>query len=69
MYSGSFSLHRWFCHFDDDSYVNIPVLVKTLRQYNPEKERLYLGHMPMVHRYTGNPEKWKKVTIVRSMSP
>ena len=63
MYSGSFSLRRWFCHFDDDSYVNIPVLVKTLQQYNPETERLYLGHMPS--RYSGNPERWKSVTMVR----
>ena len=63
MYSGSFSLHRWFCHFDDDTYVNIPVLVKTLQQYNPERERLYLGHMPS--RYSGDLEKWKNITVVR----
>ena len=63
LYSCSFSLCRWFCHFDDDSYVNIPVLVKTLQQYNPESERLYLGHMPSI--FAGMPERWKQLTIVR----
>ncbi|TRY69465.1 hypothetical protein TCAL_04681 [Tigriopus californicus] len=33
---------RWFCHFDDDNYVNIPALVKMLQHFNPEDE-LYLG--------------------------
>ena len=23
---------RWYCHFDDDMYVNIPALVKGLRE-------------------------------------
>ena len=27
-----FSLGRWYCHFDDDMYVNIPALVPALRE-------------------------------------
>ena len=34
---------RWFCHFDDDIFVNIPALVATLGQYNPSEERRYFG--------------------------
>ncbi len=37
---------RWYCHLDDDEYVNIEVLVKLLSRYNPERERIYLGHTP-----------------------
>lgn len=33
---------KWFCHFDDDNYVNIPRLVGLLRQYHP-LEDWYLG--------------------------
>jgi len=33
---------RWFCHFDDDNYVNVPQLVRLLRAYNP-LEDWYLG--------------------------
>lgn len=33
---------RWFCHFDDDNYVNIPRLVHFLGDYNP-REDWYLG--------------------------
>lgn len=33
---------RWFCHFDDDNYVNIPQLVKMLQKYNPTED-WYLG--------------------------
>ena len=29
---------RWFCHFDDDNYVNIPALVKKLTQFDPSKD-------------------------------
>ncbi len=37
---------RWYCHLDDDEYVNVEVLVKLLSRYNPERERIYLGHTP-----------------------
>lgn len=36
------SCSRWFCHFDDDNYVNIPRLVRFLGDYNP-REDWYLG--------------------------
>lgn len=37
-----FSICRWFCHFDDDNYVNVPRLVSFLADYNP-REDWYLG--------------------------
>lgn len=37
----SFS-NRWFCHFDDDNYVNVPRLVSILQTYN-HQEDWYLG--------------------------
>lgn len=33
---------RWFCHFDDDNYVNVPQLLKLLQSYNPQED-WYLG--------------------------
>jgi len=33
---------KWFCHVDDDNYVNIVALVKLLRRY-PHYEDWYLG--------------------------
>lgn len=33
---------RWFCHFDDDNYVNIPKLVELLSNYSPTQD-WYLG--------------------------
>ncbi|KAL5290952.1 MFNG family protein [Megaselia abdita] len=33
---------KWFCHFDDDNYVNIPRLVRLLEEYNPSQD-WYLG--------------------------
>jgi hypothetical protein len=41
-----FSLNKnfkWFCHFDDDNYVNIPNLLKLLNQYN-FNHYYYLGN-------------------------
>merc|ERR1712117_71673 len=32
----------WFCHVDDDNYLNVPALVKTLSRYNPDQD-WYLG--------------------------
>ena len=34
---------RWYCHFDDDEYVNVPVLIRTLCVH---KDKVYLGHWP-----------------------
>ncbi|XP_031620624.1 fringe glycosyltransferase [Contarinia nasturtii] len=33
---------KWFCHFDDDNYVNIPKLVELLSNYSPTLD-WYLG--------------------------
>lgn len=33
---------RWWCHFDDDNYVNVPQLVTTLADYDPLHD-WYLG--------------------------
>ena len=33
---------RWFCHFDDDNYVNVPALVKKLGGYDHRNPH-YLG--------------------------
>ena len=34
---------RWFCHFDDDEYLNIGSLSKQLRMYNFSGD-YYVGH-------------------------
>ena len=34
---------RWYCHFDDDEYVNVPVLIRTLCVH---KDKVYLGRWP-----------------------
>lgn len=41
-YAFFYSPFRWFCHFDDDNYVNVPRLVRFLGDYNP-REDWYLG--------------------------
>lgn len=33
---------RWFCHVDDDNYVNVRTLVKFLSQY-PHTQDMYVG--------------------------
>ena len=45
--SNFFTGYRWFCHFDDDVYVNIVQLVRMLKQYDPTEKKLYLGHYPV----------------------
>lgn len=37
-----YCVYRWFCHFDDDNYVNVPRLLEILSNYNPKKD-WYLG--------------------------
>ena len=44
LYSLFLSLSSWYCHFDDDVYVNIPSLHKLLSSYSPE-EPCYLGNL------------------------
>ncbi|XP_023216864.1 fringe glycosyltransferase-like isoform X1 [Centruroides sculpturatus] len=38
---------KWFCHFDDDNYVNVPRLVNLLKSYQPQDD-WYLGK-PSIH--------------------
>ena len=35
-------IFSWFCHFDDDQYVNVAALEAKLRQFEPSSE-WYLG--------------------------
>ncbi|NXY72313.1 LFNG acetylglucosaminyltransferase, partial [Glareola pratincola] len=35
-------LHAWFCHVDDDNYVNVRTLVKLLSSY-PHTQDIYIG--------------------------
>lgn len=37
-----FALFRFWCHFDDDNYVNIPTLVRVLKEYHAYQD-WYLG--------------------------
>jgi hypothetical protein len=37
---------RWYCHFDDDMYVNTPLLLSTLAMHDPIKEKVYIGRWP-----------------------
>ena len=37
-----FYSYQWFCHFDDDVYVNIPRLNQLLKNYSPHQP-LYIG--------------------------
>lgn len=38
---------KWFCHFDDDNYVNVPALVSTLQNLNPGED-VYLGKPSLI---------------------
>ena len=40
---------EWFCHFDDDVYVNVKELSKLLSKYN-SSEPLYIGRSITGHR-------------------
>ncbi|XP_063444625.1 beta-1,3-N-acetylglucosaminyltransferase radical fringe-like [Mytilus trossulus] len=42
------SKKRWFCHVDDDNYVNVPALVGFLQQYN-HSDNWYLGRPSISH--------------------
>ena len=42
-YKVALAPHSWLCHVDDDIYVNIDVLVKTLAKFDPKEELVYFG--------------------------
>lgn len=33
----------WWCHADDDAYVTVENLLKLLSNYDPHKEKIYIG--------------------------
>ena len=37
--------YQWFCHFDDDVYVNVKQLSNVLQKYN-HNEPYYIGRWP-----------------------
>ena len=39
--------YKWLCRFDDDQYVNVPLLIDFLNQYSPDEELLYVGKPSM----------------------
>jgi hypothetical protein len=41
-------IDRWFCHVDDDNYVNTDQLLKLLQNFN-DKEKWYLGKPSLNH--------------------
>ena len=43
----SVAQYRWFCHFDDDVYVNVRELISVLDRHNPSSEPVYLGRWPL----------------------
>ena len=45
-----FHSYQWFCHFDDDIYVNILQLNQLLQQYDPHKP-YYVGKWPANKRH------------------
>ncbi|TMW41533.1 hypothetical protein DOY81_013387, partial [Sarcophaga bullata] len=57
----------WFCHFDDDNYVNVPRLVKLLDEYSPSVD-WYLGKPSIsspleIHLDSKNTSLNKKITF------
>jgi len=51
-----FHRYQWYCHFDDDIYVNVPQLSSVLQQYDPSKP-YYIGKYPWIirHQYDKHP--------------
>jgi fringe protein len=39
--------YKWLCRFDDDQYVNVPLLIDYLKQYYPDQQPLYIGKPSM----------------------
>ncbi|OQV14887.1 hypothetical protein BV898_10919 [Hypsibius exemplaris] len=61
---------KWFCHFDDDVYVNIFNLIKALKQLgDPEKKALYVGKkaaflphgMNITYGLSSSEERWRSL--------
>ena len=41
-YNITFLSYQWYCHIDDDAYVNVPQLGKLLQKYDPHQTQ-YIG--------------------------
>ncbi|XP_065903066.1 beta-1,3-N-acetylglucosaminyltransferase manic fringe-like [Dysidea avara] len=48
--------YQWYCHVDDDEYVNVPQLSHVLQQYDPSKP-YYIGKFPwnLRRKFSENP--------------
>ena len=53
---------RWYCHVDDDLYLNINALVKTLKRYDPSND-CYLGSWSTIEKY----HKVKRIPVSYSL--
>ena len=40
-----FVFRKWWCHFDDDVYVNINALMSYLSQFDPDEEYIFAGQV------------------------
>lgn len=45
--------YKWLCRFDDDQYVNVPLLIDYLAQFHPDHEQLYIGKPSLTYPKTG----------------
>lgn len=45
--------YKWLCRFDDDQYVNVPLLIDYLKKYSPDDEPLYIGKPSMTEPKSG----------------
>ena len=48
----AFYSYQWYCHSDDDVYVNVPLLSQILQQYDSHKP-YYFGRFPITRRLLG----------------
>ncbi|XP_022648403.1 fringe glycosyltransferase-like isoform X2 [Varroa jacobsoni] len=54
------SQKKWWCHFDDDNYVNVPALGKVLRRYDSSRV-WYLGRNSIMRPIDLNTKDWGSV--------
>ena len=58
---------RWFCHVDDDTYINIPELSRLLKKFN-HTEDWYLGKPSLTHPLEISDPEHKGVGTLISLS-
>jgi len=58
-----FCSYQWFCHFDDDVYVNIPRLHQLLKQYDSHRP-YYIGKWHEKNHKVHNLPVRKRLVIV-----